>query len=177
MWERINNSSNVQIFFIFAIIFAGGIYWYTQKDVCEEVITYRVEGIDPKFNLTQEEAERAVERAVAIWETELVLDLFQLDPNGKLLITFKDNGMGEIKDGEEFDKGDYFEDTVSVYQFFGTNDLVLLLAHEFGHVLEVEHVEDPSAIMSPVFSGVDRRNLQLREADKDAFAKVCGIYR
>ena len=177
MWERINNSSNIQIFLVFAIVFGGGIFWYLQKDACEDVITYRVEGIDPKFDITQEEAERAVERAVAIWETELVLDLFEPAPDGELLITFKDNGSGEIQDGQEFDKGDYFKGTVNVYQFFGTNDLVLLLAHEFGHVLGVEHVDDASAIMNPVLSAVDRGSLLLRDADKAAFAQACGIYK
>lgn len=53
--------------------------------------------------------------------------------------------------GREFDEGEYIQDAngtrINVYQFASQEKLYRLLAHEFGHVLGMDHVDDPNAIM------------------------------
>lgn len=53
--------------------------------------------------------------------------------------------------GEEFSEGLYIADTsgtrIEVYQFNNRSQLIRLLAHELGHALGLDHVNDPNAIM------------------------------
>ena len=48
---------------------------------------------------------------------------------------------------QAFDQGVYTGKEIDVYQFSETGDLVLVLAHEFGHALGMDHVENPKSIM------------------------------
>lgn len=50
-------------------------------------------------------------------------------------------------DGKAFDQGVYTGKEITIYQFSETNDLVLVLAHELGHALGMDHVENPKSIM------------------------------
>lgn len=65
--------------------------------------------------------------------------------------------------------------SITVYQFEGTEDLRLVLAHEFGHALGIEeHVpDDEGAIMYAMMGGQDLRNPALTEGDLAAYETAC----
>lgn len=53
---------------------------------CDKPIYYRVDTVDPKFNLTKEEFIQEVDLATKIWEGSINKDLFVYDPKGELSI-------------------------------------------------------------------------------------------
>ncbi len=49
--------------------------------------------------------------------------------------------------GLEFDQAEYTGKEINVYEFSGGKDLVTALAHELGHALGMNHIEDQKSIM------------------------------
>ncbi|HEY4480337.1 MAG TPA: matrixin family metalloprotease [Candidatus Paceibacterota bacterium] len=49
--------------------------------------------------------------------------------------------------GLEFNQAEYTGSAINVYQFKNNEDLLTALAHELGHALGMDHVENPSSIM------------------------------
>ena len=76
--------------------------------------------------------------------------------------------------GETFEEGLYISDgrerQIDIYEFSSREKLVRVLAHELGHALLLEHVEDTKAIMYELNQG---DNTSLTEADRAELSEKC----
>ena len=52
-----------------------------------------------------------------------------------------------FKDSKEFDAGNTNGKEINVYSYDGLAQLHSLLVHEFGHVLGIDHIDDPKSVM------------------------------
>lgn len=75
----------------------------------------------------------------------------------------------------QFDQGDYQGDRINVYQFESKSDLRLALAHELGHALSLQHVDDQKAIMYYLMDKQDIFNPSLTPSDVGALEDRCGL--
>lgn len=81
-----------------------------------------------------------------------------------------------ISRGESFEEGVYVSDgfnrEIDIYEFSSREKLVRVLAHELGHALDLDHVDDPKAIMYKLNQG---NNQVLTKTDLDALKIKCQI--
>lgn len=78
--------------------------------------------------------------------------------------------------GEQFEEGDYVVDQsgkrIDIYQFNNKEKLARVLMHEMGHVLGLDHINNPNAIMYALNNGV---NAVPTEDDINALKAHCEI--
>ncbi len=77
--------------------------------------------------------------------------------------------------GEAFDQGVYDGQEIDIYQFDDREHLVMVLTHELGHALGLEHVANPKSIMYPVLGEQDLDRLALSSEDRMALDTVCSV--
>lgn len=85
------------------------------------------------------------------------------------------NNVGS-SNGKEFGEGEYVKDAsgtaINIFQFNDTNQLEIVFAHELGHALGLEHVDNPKAIMYYLIN--ESISKELTMDDLVALEKVCG---
>lgn len=76
--------------------------------------------------------------------------------------------------GRTYEEGQYVRDTegerINIFVYVDGGQLTRVLAHEFGHALGLDHVDDPAAIM---YAKNESGNLRPSEADLSALTKLC----
>jgi hypothetical protein len=79
----------------------------------------------------------------------------------------------EFSEGQEFTQGDYKAEVINIYEYGTPEELSLVLAHEFGHALGVDHVEGKESIMYH-FMEDQTLEMGLTAQDLVAFESLCG---
>jgi hypothetical protein len=75
----------------------------------------------------------------------------------------------------QFDKGVYDGTKIDIFQFNEIGDLRLTIAHEFGHALGIDHLENPQSLMYYLMGEQDMDNPQLSSEDITALKDACMI--
>jgi hypothetical protein len=73
----------------------------------------------------------------------------------------------------QFEKGDYNPDRITIYQYNAPSDLRLVLAHELGHALGIDHVKNPRSVMYYLLQEQSLDPIQLTNQDRQALQQVC----
>lgn len=123
------------------------------------------------------QSESQVLRTMSDDLSSVATQLNQLSAEGNRLISSYNEDVHRYNDtfqgGEEFTQGDYTPGEIHVYKFSNQNELVSVLAHEFGHALGVNHVEEPESLMYYLLEEGETRAPELSQTDMDAYRTVC----
>jgi hypothetical protein len=153
-----------------------------------EVASYNDVGGAPPAVFAALEAEREAldeERrrinAAAARLNQLVRRINELGETGNELIAVYNENVDrynrQFAEEREFTQGDYQrfggQKTINIYTFADQAELVLVLAHEFGHALSIEHVAGPASLMYPLM-GEQPVPLALSADDVAGFNQACG---
>ena len=81
----------------------------------------------------------------------LVRKINALSSRGNSLVTDYNSLVEEYNDtfaeGKEFTQGDHKDQVINIYEFTNEEELVIVLAHEMGHALDIEHVLNSKSLM------------------------------
>jgi len=64
---------------------------------------------------------------------------------------------------------------ISVFQFANSEEMELVIAHEVGHALGLDHVDNPASVMHQLMGQQVRTELVLTDEDRDALRDACGF--
>lgn len=78
-------------------------------------------------------------------------------------------------DSYSFDQGTFTADEINIYHFSQYNDLALVIAHELGHSLGIDHVASREAVMYPTLGAQNIENISLHQDDVEALYNICKI--
>lgn len=160
---------------------------------CAQPLSYRIADVDPRFRISPDELHTAVTEAADVWNrgsdrallledaaTGIVTIRFVYDERQKTTQTLASTTDPHeynaivLSHEREFDQGEYTaragNQSITIYEYGSHDALVRILAHEFGHSLGIEHVDDPEAIM---YFMNESKSPTLTRADYDALSTTC----
>ncbi len=121
-----------------------------------------------------QEAERLSAELVGI--NDGIDDLNQLAAEGSVLVSRFNERVDDFNatfaDGREFTQGDYRNGEINIYSFTDFEELNVVLVHELGHALGIDHVPDPVAYMHYLL-GAQLAGQPLQPDDIAAFVATC----
>ncbi len=86
-----------------------------------------------------------------------------------------ENYNKQYEGGLEFDQAVYTGNAIKVYQFTNEKDLTLALAHELGHALGMNHIDNPLSIMYYLDSENSKSALAPSAEDLAELRRACKI--
>lgn len=126
------------------------------------------------------EAERRELNRQADALNEQGAEIAALGEKGSAIVDAYNRGVLEYNDrfgeGREFTQGTYQLDRIDIFSFVDEDELKLVLAHELGHALTLDHVENNESIMHFLI-GSQPSPLALTAEDQAEFHRVCTDYR
>ena len=150
----------------------------------EEVASYNQQGGAPESayeRLSQEK--RALDKeqkslnGMAGDLNTLVAEINRIGDQGNTLINTYNKGVdlynNTFGQTREFTQGDYHADTIQIYTFEDEEELNLVLVHELGHALSLDHVDGQESVMHYLI-GNQLPGAVLTENDLQEFNRVCG---
>ncbi len=115
--------------------------------------------------------------AVAADLNSLVQKMNAISAKGNSLITDYNEVVNEYNnrftEGHEFTQGDYETKTINIYQYDSRDELEIVLAHELGHALSLDHVEGETSVMYHLM-GAQTKDIGVTDTDLAEFVRVCG---
>jgi len=106
-------------------------------------------------------------------------NLNRLSDRGNLLVNLYNQEVNlynkQYGSAKEFTQGDYQGKNIRIYKFSSEEEIVTVLAHEFGHSLGIGHVEGEASLMYYLLGDTSTMPV-LSPEDKAAFFEVCGEF-
>ena len=123
------------------------------------------------------DAEQASLNTLSQELTVLVKEINEIGDRGNVLVETYNRGVNEYNDtfGEshEFTQGTYSSDKrIDIYTYADNDELRLVLAHEFGHALSLDHVTNEESVMYFLI-GEQPTEFAPTEEDMSEFIRVC----
>lgn len=122
------------------------------------------------------ETERRGINAFARELNSLVEQINRIGEQGNLLVEQYNRGVGEYNEtfgqSRQFTQGEYRGQSINIFSFADRNELRLVLAHEFGHALGIDHAEGRESIMYYLI-GEQPADLALSPYDIAEYNAVC----
>lgn len=148
-----------------------------------EVANWNDEGGAPqeeyeRLSQTQDElAARSRELSTQVRTlNQLVAQLNNLSETGNRVVEEYNRDVAQYNDRfnheYEFTQGDYQGDRINIYQFDSEQELRTVLAHELGHALRLQHVDDPDSIMYYLMD-IEEHQGGLTLHDWNEYKRVC----
>lgn len=123
-------------------------------------------------------AESAELSSIAAKLNQLVDAINELGDKSNRTIRDYNNRVADYNDRfreeREFTQGDYQDGRINIYQFKDLTELRLVLVHELGHALSLDHVENPQSAMYYLMQD-QSPDLTLSDEDLLEFRRVCGV--
>lgn len=141
-------------------------------------------GAPPEAYANLEQEAQALEQEAQALETkqtklnQLVDQINLLGERGNQIIERYNQGVANYNQSfggtREFTQGTYHSDgRIDIYTFADDDELTLVLAHELGHALSLDHVPGTASVMYFMIGG-QSSPLTLSPQDQAAFAATCG---